>query len=282
MDQHRSWFSNQSDAPFSQLTPHLAFYGQQHKQFQSNMPRNHNNTFTSAGRGFQAQQFRNQQHSYSDNLTSTTQQRRPPPPGERRMTAAKRDLYRNETCQYCEKPGHIAKICWWIHKKTTQNDVIPQALVALTLDNSITETEWTSDTGASNHMTGMQGMLTNIHKYFGYDFIIIRDGSFIPITVIGDSCTKQKDKTLPLYDILLVPDLKKNLLSISQLTSQFPVNCEFSNVDFCVKERKTGHRLITAKKKGDLYVLSNVPEAHFSYQFKSGTVDIWHQRLGHP
>jgi hypothetical protein len=56
------------------------------------------------------------------------------------MTAAEQDLYRNETCQYFEKPGHIAKICWWIHKKTTQNDVIPQALAALTLDNSITET----------------------------------------------------------------------------------------------------------------------------------------------
>jgi len=72
------------------------------------------------------------------------------------------------------------------------------------------------------------------------------------------------------------------LLSISQLTSQFPVNCEFSNVDFCVKERKTGHPLITGKKKGDLYVLSNVPEGHFSYRLKSSTADIWHQRLGHP
>jgi hypothetical protein len=55
------------------------------------------------------------------------------------MTVAEQDLYRNETCQYCEKPCHIAKICWWI-KKTTQNDVISQALAALTLDNSITET----------------------------------------------------------------------------------------------------------------------------------------------
>jgi hypothetical protein len=81
LDQHRSWFSNQSDAPFSQFTPHLAFYGQQQKQFQSNMPKNRNNTFTSTGRGFQAKQFRNQQYSYLDNSTSATQ-RRPPPPGE--------------------------------------------------------------------------------------------------------------------------------------------------------------------------------------------------------
>jgi hypothetical protein len=80
--------------------------------------------------------------------------------------------------------------------------VISQALAAFTLDNSITETEWISDTGASNHMIGMQGMLTNIHKYSGSDFVIIGDGSSILITTIGDSCIKQKDKTLPLYDVL--------------------------------------------------------------------------------
>ncbi|RZB80806.1 26S proteasome regulatory subunit S10B-like B [Glycine soja] len=47
----------------------------------------------------------------------------------------------------------MTKICWWVSKKPTQSDDIPQALAALTLDNTIVETEWTSDTGASNHMT---------------------------------------------------------------------------------------------------------------------------------
>ena len=69
---------------------------------------------------------------------------------------------------------------------------------------------------------------------------------------------------------------------VSQLTSQFPVNCEFSNVNFCVKEQNTGHPVITGKRKGNLYVLSDETEAHFSYRFKSSTTDIWHQRLGHP
>lgn len=42
---------------------------------------------------------------------------------------------------------------------------MPQALVALTLDNTITETEWTTDTEASNHMIGKLGILTNIRNY---------------------------------------------------------------------------------------------------------------------
>jgi hypothetical protein len=33
------------------------------------------------------------------------------------MTVVERDLYRNKTCQYYGKPGHIVKICWWIKKQ---------------------------------------------------------------------------------------------------------------------------------------------------------------------
>ena len=131
-------------------------------------------------------------------------------------------------------------------------------------------------------MTGKQGMLTNIRNYFGSDSVLISDGSSLPILSIGDSNIKQKNKVLLLHDVLLVPHLKKKLLSVSQLTTQFPINGEFTNVDFCVKERQTGQPMITGRCKGDLYVLPNSSELYFSHRFKSGSVDIWHQRLGHP
>jgi hypothetical protein len=89
-------------------------------------------------------------------------------------------------------------------------------------------------------MTGTQGMLTNLWNYSGYDSVLIGDGSTLPIIGIRDSNIKQKNNVLPLPDVLLVPHLKNNLLLVSQLTTQFPVNCEFTNVDFCVKERQTG------------------------------------------
>ena len=41
----------------------------------------------------------------------------------------------------------------YLSKKTTHDSEIPQALAVLTLDNTVVDTEWTSDTGASNHMT---------------------------------------------------------------------------------------------------------------------------------
>jgi hypothetical protein len=60
------------------------------------------------------------------------------------------------------------------------------------------------------------------------------------------------------------------------------VNYEFFNVDFCIKEQKTGQPLITDRYKGDLYILYNSLELHFSYRFKTGSTEVWHQRLGHP
>ena len=100
------------------------------------------------------------------------------------MTPAKRDLYHEEKCQYCGMAGHIAKICWWVPKRPTKQDDIPQALAALTLDNTIAKTKWTSDIGASNHMIGNQGMLTNIRNYYGSNSVLIGDGSSLPFLVL--------------------------------------------------------------------------------------------------
>jgi hypothetical protein len=66
------------------------------------------------------------------------------------------------------------------------------------------------------------------------------------------------------------------MLLVSQLATQFPINCEFSDVDFYVKERAAGQLVITGRRKGDLYVLHNSLELYFSHHFKSGLAYIWH------
>lgn len=59
------------------------------------------------------------------------------------------------------------------------------------------------------------------------------------------------------------------------------MNCEFSNVDFYVKEWKTGNEVMTGQKM-DLYVIFSPHELYYSHIFKSSTAEVWHQRLGHP
>lgn len=198
------------------------------------------------------------------------------------MTPAEQEMYRNDTYQICGVMGYIAKICWHLSKQSVKQDEIPQALAVLTLDNTIFDTEWTSDTGASNHMTGNTGMLKNIRPYLGTDSVLIGDGTSLAIKSIGDAFVKNEVQVLPLNNVLHVPHLKRNLLSISQLIDHYPLNCEFSNVNFCVKEWEIGHTRMTERCKDDLYVISSPHELNYSHRLKSCSAEVWHQRLGHP
>lgn len=87
-------------------------------------------------------------------------------------------------------------------------------------------------------MTSNAKFLTNISNYTGADSVTIGNGLSLSITGTGDLCVRN-ETILPLNDVLLVPKLKKNLMSISQLNSQLPVNCEFFYVSIYVKDRKT-------------------------------------------
>ena len=79
LDQRQNWFSNHANANHG-LTSQMAFYGQQQQRYPQSSTGYQGNkqTFTSTGRGFQAQQSKNQNRGYSLRLTSSTQQRRPP------------------------------------------------------------------------------------------------------------------------------------------------------------------------------------------------------------
>lgn len=55
---------------------------------------------------------------------------RPPPPGKRGMTSSEREMYKDEHCQLCGRPGHIAKICWSQPNHPINNEDLPQAFAA--------------------------------------------------------------------------------------------------------------------------------------------------------
>lgn len=84
-------------------------------------------------------------------------------------------------------------ICWWVLKKPTKQDEVPQALATLTLDNTIAETKWISDTRASNHMKSKLNVLFNIHEYYGIYSVIIENLSSLLILGIENCHVKHKN-----------------------------------------------------------------------------------------
>lgn len=86
-------------------------------------------------------------------------------------------------------------------------------------------------------------MVGNFHSLH-----ITHIGSVILLITCGDI-------TLP--NILLVPDLKQNLISINQLTKKFPYVFQFTAYNFVVKHRCSGVLVAQKYKRGNVYILDN-------------------------
>lgn len=64
-------------------------------------------------------------------------------------------------------------------------------------------------------------MLTSLISCKANEYIMIGNDDFVPITNSGNTMQINKSP-ISLHDVLVVPQIKKNLVSISKLTKDFP------------------------------------------------------------
>ena len=117
--------------------------------------------------------------------------------------------------------------------------------------------------------------------YTGKEKVVVGNGSSLPITHIG-SCSPTP--TLKLNDVLVVPDLTKNLLSVSKLTKDYPLSVSFTNNDFIIQNRHTRQVVASGKHVAGLYILKCGNQAFSTMVIKSSLCNsfaIWHARLGY-
>ena len=77
---------------------------------------------------------------------------------------------------------------------------------------------WLVDSGASKHMTSFQDSLTNLVKKDSLHKVKLGDDFQYPIKGMGEASYKlDSGKSMKMKEVLYVPSLKKNLLSISAL-----------------------------------------------------------------
>ncbi|MDV3201087.1 MAG: hypothetical protein Q8877_02680 [Sweet potato little leaf phytoplasma] len=90
-------------------------------------------------------------------------------------------------------------------------------------------------------MTNDAGILCNVRPYHGTKFVAVGNGDALPITHTGDGLLPLLIGTsLPLSDVLVVPQLQKNLSSISQHTTEYPCIVNFLLMTFLVRTRRWG------------------------------------------
>ncbi|KAK1432520.1 hypothetical protein QVD17_09417 [Tagetes erecta] len=184
-------------------------------------------------------------------------------------------------CQLCRTNGHYASACPDLRTFATQSSALDDSLAkAFHAQCHVTHAtpDWTSDTGATDHMTPNQDCLHHSTPYKGNHQVVFGNGKRLPITHIGSS---ELCDNINLRNVLVVPNLTKKLLSISRLTTDHPVDVLFSQHYFHIQDRKTKQVLARGTCVDGLYVLQNEPQAFVADVSNKASYELWHARLGH-
>ncbi|KAJ4971777.1 hypothetical protein NE237_004876 [Protea cynaroides] len=143
--------------------------------------------------------------------------------------------------------------------------------------------EWIIDSGCSNHMTGDERKFVSKDDYKGKRIVVTANNAKLPIAHVGSvTCTPtSSNKGLVLQDVFHVPDMKKNLISVSQLTKSGGY-VVFGPDDVKVYETVhiTGNPYMRGRRCDSVYVMT-AQEAYVDRTGQHETTDLWHARLAH-
>ena len=115
--------------------------------------------------------------------------------------------------------------------------------------------------------------------YTGTDSVIVGNGCSLPITHVGLSSLPN---SLQLHNILHVPLLTKNLLSVQRFSHDYHCFFILDDHGFCVKDKRTGRTLLSGPSSHGSYRASISPSSPSVCLSTKSTSSLWHLRLGHP
>ncbi|WP_139158356.1 DDE-type integrase/transposase/recombinase, partial [Enterobacter cloacae complex sp. GF14B] len=165
--------------------------------------------------------------------------------------------------------------------------VMQHVMNTMTAENSTQDDVWYVDSGASNHMTSRGEWFRDMRKPDVSGYVQTGDDTAHPIAHVGGIPLNTKSgKSKYLADVLHVPNITKNLVSVGQMVEQ-GLQVRFNPNGCYVEDFQNGCKLITEGKcVGTMFTLNvDMPEVKAAL-FAQGTgvladVDICHKRIGH-
>lgn len=201
-------------------------------------------------------------------------------------------------CHYCQKLGHMQKDCFERERKSdvttqksSQRSFKPKSrgtgmivlTHALTAGNHVNS--WIIDSGATSHICCNKSMFDTLESLDAPQAILLGDSRTVECTQQGVVKLEmtQKNGTFrssTLSDVLFVPALSYNLLSVTKATMHNKI-VRFNQQE-CVIVDEYGDTLCSATKVGNLYYLkcklekSQVQKVHVTST--QGNIEKWHRR----
>ena len=153
---------------------------------------------------------------------------------------------------------------------------------ALTGTVSHGSNDWLIDSGSTKHMTGFKESFVKLSEHESPHKVKLEDDYQYPIKGSGESSYKlDSGKSLKMKNVLFVPGLKKNLLSIFALDAKgMRVAFVDGQVLMWPKGKTFYDAIVIKEQEGGLYKLKGQPNQALVHETVEPN-EFWHRRLAH-
>ena len=194
-------------------------------------------------------------------------------------------------CYNCQKWGHYASECrskrvprskdeaQFSENEDSDSDEV--LLMATVKEEEERSDEWYLDTGCSNHMTCKKSWLSELNDSVNRK-IRFADNSIICAASIGKVLIHRKDgKEACITDVLYVPNMKSNLISIGQLLQKgYTMKMEAQAMKVFDSKNRLILKAPLSKQRTFKINISVIEDKCLLSETKSENW-LWHQRYGH-
>jgi histone deacetylase 1/2 len=156
-------------------------------------------------------------------------------------------------CQICNKIGHIALRCYSRFDHAYGGDDEHYSANHAASTSYQVDPNWYTDSGATDHITGNLDRLHMREAYHGNDRVQVGNGAGLRISHTGYSTINTAAKSHVLKNVLHVPNISKNLLSVHKLARDNGVFLDFHPYYFLIKDLVSRKTLLHGRCRGGLY-----------------------------
>ena len=112
---------------------------------------------------------------------------------------------------------------------------------------------WLADSAATDHVTSSLSHLSFPKPYQGQDQITVGNGQNLPITHLGNTSIPLSQSTLQLKNVLRVPSIASNLVSVHKICHDNQCWCYFDENIISIQALATGKVLYQGKSEDGVY-----------------------------
>ena len=151
-----------------------------------------------------------------------------------------------------EEDNHMSNVCiptkTWKRKEITQNENFQ---ITMVIKECKEEDEWFINSECSSHMTGDQRKFVSLKKKGGN----VTFGDDSSTKILGKEIVKLVSENVKAGKVLLVEDLKHNILSVSKICDQ-GYTLTFDSRKCKIRENNSGRLVATAtRRQNNIYIL---------------------------